>query len=87
MRPCACAHTPRAQHSTRVAGTKKPRGRATRHQRQAKMLGKRKTEIATGEENKGGVRTCPCIKLHTHASQLHKQINLNACMCAVAMNV
>ena len=53
-------------HGTRVAGTKKPCGRATLHQRQAKMLGKRKTEIATGEENEGGERTCPTSCTRTH---------------------
>ena len=70
----------RPAHGTRVAGKKRPYGRTTRHQRQAKMLGNRKTEIATGEENASN-------KLHTHASQLQKQINLNACMCAAAMHV
>ena len=62
----------RPAHGTRVAGTKKPYGRATRHQRQAKMHGKRKTEIATGEENEGGVRTCPTSCTRTHHSCTNK---------------
>ena len=64
---CALAFT-RPAHGTRVAGTKRPCGMATRHQRQAKILGKRETEIAKGEENEGGVRTCSTSCPRTHHS-------------------
>ena len=48
------------------AGTKRPYGRATQYQQQANMFGKRKTEIATSEENEGGVRTCLASCTRTH---------------------
>ena len=58
----------RLAHGTKVAGTKKPCGRATQYQRQAKMFPKRKAEIETGEENKGGMPTYPASCIRTHNS-------------------
>ena len=70
MRPCACAHTPRARYKGRWHKEAIWQGHSA--PATSEDARKRKTEIATGEENEGGVRTCPTSCTRTHHSCKNK---------------